>query len=60
MRLNPPQKMIMGGHQAICQHIHKWAQILLNPFQEIQIIINLKKHGLTVVAAVVKMIILVG
>jgi hypothetical protein len=44
----------MGWHQAICQHIHASAQILLDASQEIQIIIPLEKHGLTVVTAVVE------
>ena len=34
--------------------------ILLEPAEEIEIVVAVKKHGLTVVAAIVEMIILVG
>jgi hypothetical protein len=51
--------MLMGWHQAICQHIHVLPQIFPDPIQEIQIIFAFHEHGLTVVTAIVEVIILV-
>jgi hypothetical protein len=42
------------------QNIHMLAHVFLNSLQEIQIVIALKKHGLTAVAAIIEMLILVG
>jgi hypothetical protein len=49
--------MVMRGHQTISQVIHMLAQIFLNPTQKIQIVVTLKDHGLTIVAAIVEVII---
>ncbi len=47
----------MRWHQAIRNHIHNRQQILLDPIQEIQVIVSLEENGLSVVSAIIDMII---
>jgi len=52
--------VIMGGHEAVSQNVHVLVQILFDVLQEVEIVLPLEEDCLTVIAAVVEVIILVG
>ena len=49
----------MIWHQEIGDHIHQWTQVRLQFSQEEQVVIGFEKDGLSIVAAIINVIVMV-